>query len=86
MSELQVPEFDSYEEEAAFWDGLDTADFMQDDGEWFQFETDSKRAIRVAILPQLAAALAERAHAQGVSIETLVNAFLIESLGAHTTA
>ncbi len=32
MKELQVPEFKNREEEAAFWD-LDTADFMEDDGE-----------------------------------------------------
>ena len=37
MKELQVPEFKNYEEEAAFWDNLDTADFMADDGEWFRF-------------------------------------------------
>ena len=39
MKALQVPEFKSYEEEAAFWDNLDTADFMEDDGEWFRFDT-----------------------------------------------
>ena len=43
MKELQVPEFKSYEEEAAFWDNLDTADFMEDDGEWFRFETPHKQ-------------------------------------------
>ena len=39
MKELQVPKFESYEEEATFWDNLDTADFMADDGEWFRFDT-----------------------------------------------
>ena len=39
MKALQVPEFKSYEEEAAFWDNLDTADFMEDDGKWFRFDT-----------------------------------------------
>ena len=77
MKELQVPEFKNYEEETAFWDNLDTADFMGDDGEWFRFDTPHKRAVRVAILPDIAAELMERAHAQGVSIETLVNALLI---------
>ena len=38
MNELIVPEFDSYEAEAAFWDELDTGPFMVDDGEWFKFE------------------------------------------------
>jgi hypothetical protein len=80
MSKLEAPEFKTYEEEAAFWDNLDTAPFMEDDGEWFRFETPTKRAIRVAILPEVATELAQRARAQGVSIETLVNALLIESI------
>ena len=33
MKEIQVPEFNNYEEEAAFLDSFDTADFMEDDGE-----------------------------------------------------
>ena len=39
MNEIQVPEFKTYEEEAAFWDNLDTARYMEDDGGWFHFET-----------------------------------------------
>jgi hypothetical protein len=80
MSQIQMPEFKTYEEEATFWDNLDTAPFMDDDGEWFRFETPMKRAIRVAILPDVAVDLAQRARAQGVSVETLVNAFLIRQL------
>ena len=80
MKELQVPEFKTYEEEAEFWDNLDTADFMADDGEWFRFDTPHKRAVRVAILPEIADELSQRAHAQGVSIETLVNVFLIDHI------
>ncbi len=34
MNELQWPEFK-------------TADFMEDDGEWFQFETPTQRAVQV---------------------------------------
>ena len=84
MSKLQVPEFKTYEE-AAFWDNLDTASYMEDDGEWFRFETPHKRAIRVAILPEVATELAQRARAQGVSVETLVNALLIESMRESAT-
>lgn len=54
MKVSQVLEFKSYEEETAFWDNLDTADFMEDDGEWFRFDTPHKRAMRVAILPETA--------------------------------
>lgn len=80
MKEIKIPEFKTYEEEAAFWDNLDTADFMEDDGEWFHFEVPDARALRVAILPDIAQDIARRAHAQGVSIETLVNAWLIEHM------
>jgi len=80
MTKLEVPEFKTYEEEAAFWDNLDTAAFMEDNGEWFRFETPDKRAIRVTILPEVAEELAQRAYTQGVTIETLVNVFLIEHL------
>ena len=43
MSEIQVPEFKTYEEEAAFWDNLDTAPYMEDDGEWFHLKTPEKQ-------------------------------------------
>jgi hypothetical protein len=80
MNEIQLPVFKTYEEEAQFWDDLDTADFMPDDNEWVHFDTAHQRAIRVAILPTIAQKLMERAHAQGVSIETLVNVLLAESI------
>ena len=80
MNQLQVPEFKTYEEEAAFWDNLDTSDLMEDDGEWFRFETPEKRAIRIAILPEVVDELAQRARTQGVSVETLINAWLIEHM------
>ena len=86
MNELKVPHFKRYEEEAAFWDNLDTADFMEDDGEWFRFDTPHKRAVRVAILPEIAEELMRSAHAQGVSIETLVNVLLIERIRESVAA
>ncbi len=80
MKALEIPEFTTYEEEAEYWNNLDTASYMEDDGEWFQFETPLKRAIRVAILPDVITELAQRAHSQGVSLETLVNVLLLEQL------
>ena len=65
---------------------LDTALYMEDEGEWFRFETPNKRAIRVAILPEVATKLAQHARAQGISIETLVNALLIERMNESTVA
>lgn len=84
MKELQVPEFSTYEEEADFWDNLDTADLMEDDDQWFRFETLHKRAIRVAILPEITKELSQKAQAQGVSIETLVSTVLIEHVREST--
>ena len=49
---------------------------MEDDGEWFRFETN--QAVRVAILPEIAEELMKKASAQGVSIETLINVLLVE--------
>lgn len=86
MKELKVPESSSYEEEAAFWDDLDTADFMEDDENWFRFDTLHKRAVRVAILPEIAEELMRTAQAQGVSIETLVNVLLIEHMRESAAA
>ena len=84
MKELHVPEFSTYEEEADFWDNLDTADFMEDEDQWFRFETSHKRAIRVAILPEIAEELRHKAQAQGVFIETLVNTLLIDHVREPT--
>ena len=39
LKDLQVPEFSTYEAEVDFWDNLDTADLMEDNGQWFRFET-----------------------------------------------
>ena len=80
MNKIQLPEFKNYEEEAAFWDNLDTADMMEDDGEWFHFDAADERAVRVAILPDVIRNVAEYAHAKGVSTETLVNVWLIEHM------
>jgi len=80
MKKIEIPKFKNYEEEATFWDELDTAPFMEDDGEWFRFDTPTKRAIRVAILPEIAEKLIRQAQIQKVSVETLVNVFLNERL------
>jgi hypothetical protein len=45
MNKIQILEFKGYEEEAAFWDNLDTADMMEDDSEWFHFDAADEREI-----------------------------------------
>jgi hypothetical protein len=80
MSTIELPKFKSYEEEAIFWDNLDTGELMEDDGEWIHFDVADERAVRVAILPDVIKDIALRARSQGVSVETLVNAWLIEHM------
>ena len=80
MSKMELPKFKSYEEEAIFWDNLDTGELMEDDGEWIHFDVADERAVRVAILPAVIKDIALRARSQGVSVETLVNAWLIEHM------
>jgi len=77
MKESQTPQFANYEEEAAFWDNFDTSDYMPDD-EWLEVETDTKRPIRVTILPDIALKLHHRAASQGVTVETLINVLLAD--------
>ena len=86
MSKLQVPDFEKYEDEAEFWDKLDTADFMEEDDEWFRFETPHQRAVHVAILPEIAEELILNAQARGVSMETLVNVLLLQHLRESVVA
>ncbi len=52
MKELQVPEFICHRAEVAFWDNLETADFMEDDGEWFRFETPCNPAMAIRKLSE----------------------------------
>lgn len=85
MTKIQIPEFANYEEETEFWDKLDTADFMDDDGEWFKFDTEAKQAVEVAILPEIAERLSQRARHQGVSLETLINVLLLQQLQSVQT-
>ncbi len=77
MKESQTPQFANYEEEAAFWDNFDTSDYMPDD-EWLEVETDTKRPIRVTILPDIALKLLHRAASQRVTVETLINVLLAD--------
>ena len=53
MKDLQVPEFSTYEAEVDFWDNLDTADLMEDNGQWFRFETPHKRRSELQFFQRL---------------------------------
>jgi hypothetical protein len=72
--------FSSVAEAGSFWDAHDLADY-EDLTKEVQFEVDLQtRVFLTALEPTLAAKLAERAHQQGISTETLVNVWLTEKL------
>lgn len=72
--------FKSIEEAAEFWDSHDLADYWDLTRE-VHFEVDiQRRSFLIALEPELAKKLTACAHAQGVSIETLINVWLTEKL------
>ncbi|MCP3963961.1 MAG: hypothetical protein GY719_39510 [bacterium] len=79
----QIPEhFASLDEAGEFWDTHDLADY-DDMTQEVQFEVDLKsRTFLTALEPDLARKVADYAHQQGVSTETLINVWLTEKLMA----
>jgi len=77
-----IPEdFASVQEAAEFWDTHDLADY-EDRMQEVDFEVDlQRRVFLTALEPELAKKLAEYAHRQGVSAETLINLWVGEKLG-----
>lgn len=78
-----IPEFETLEDIANFWDSHSTADY-DDLGHRVEFEIqlDAHRQPKqvVALLPELSEKLQVSARRQGVSVETLVNAWLTEKV------
>ena len=78
-----IPEFETLEEIAEFWDSHSTADY-DDITKSVEFEVKLRRegtvVESVRLLPELGETLAALADARGVSIETLVNAWLTEKV------
>ncbi|HEY6331924.1 MAG TPA: CopG family antitoxin [Blastocatellia bacterium] len=73
-------QFSSIEEAGEFWDSHDLGDYWDLTRE-AEFETDiQRRVFLTALAPELAKRLAECAHRQGVSTETLINVWLTEKL------
>ena len=77
-----VPEhFSTLDEAAGFWDSHDLADYWNQTSET-NFEVDlQRRVFLTALEPELAKKLANRAHKEGVSTETLINVWLTQKLG-----
>lgn len=79
-----IPEFETLEEIAEFWDAHSTADYF-DLTEEVQFEVMlGKERQPIYLLPELLEQLESQAEARGISVETLANLWLIEK--AHEAA
>ncbi len=78
-----IPEFETLEEIAEFWDTHSTADY-DDVTHEANFEVrlhhDNGHTHRVNLLPELGETLEALADSRGVSLETLVNVWLTEKV------
>ncbi|MBI4671477.1 MAG: hypothetical protein HY741_07405 [Chloroflexi bacterium] len=78
-----IPEFETLEQIADFWDTHSTADYDDLTHEvHFEIElmSEHERTRRITLLPELSNRLEASARQQGVSVETLVNAWLTEKI------
>ena len=78
-----IPEFETLDDIAEFWDTHSTADYTDLTHE-VQFDVElrkpAEKAQTVALLPDLSVTLQTLADARGVSLETLVNVWLTEKV------
>ena len=75
-----IPEFQTLENIAEFWDTHSTADYHDLTHE-VQFDVNlRKRTKPVMLLPELRETIRALAHTRGVSTETLINVWLTEKV------
>jgi predicted DNA binding CopG/RHH family protein len=80
-----IPDFDSLEEAAEFWDTHSTADF-EDQWKPVEFEVDlQENCTYVALDEPLARTVRQAARAQGLSVHAWVNRCLEERLAPIAT-
>ena len=82
MSENKpIPEMNSYEEIAEFWDTHSLADYWdQTEPAAFEISPELRRRYLVAVEPDLLSRLRQAAHTRGVSTESLINLLLEQRL------
>lgn len=77
-----IPEFETLEDIAEFWDTHSTADYDDVTHEVY-FEVNlnqSDKSSSVSLLPELSQTLTTLARDRGISLETLVNVWLTEKV------
>ncbi len=81
-----IPEFETLEDIVEFWDTHSTADYdnLTHEVEFeIQLDASPRPKQTITLLPELSEKLEESASRQGVSIETLVNAWLTQKVLEH---
>ena len=82
MSDQPIPDFQSIQEEAAFWDGHDVTDFLDEfkpiTVEYTQTEKKEVMAIRLA--PSLKKRVEEVAQSYDISTSSLVRMWIVDRL------
>ncbi|MFZ5822556.1 MAG: CopG family antitoxin [Chloroflexota bacterium] len=82
-----IPEMNSYEEIAEFWDIHSLADYWdQTEPAMFEISPELHRRYLVAVEPDLLNRLRQAAFARGVSTESLINLLLEQRLREIETA
>lgn len=75
-----IPEFDTLEDIADFWDNHSTADYDDVTHEVHFAVNLSPQDVSISLLPELGQTLRQLAIVRGVSVETLVNVWLTEKV------
>jgi hypothetical protein len=80
-----IPDFESYEEEAEFWDTHDSTEF-----EWEPVEVKVSRPLKVTFAirldPQTVEQLREIAASMGIGPTTLARTWILEKLREHAAS
>jgi hypothetical protein len=78
-----IPEFETLNDIAEFWDAHSTADY-EDLTHEVQFDvrlgSNATSSQMITLLPELSETLQALAHTRGVSVETLINVWLTEKI------
>jgi hypothetical protein len=80
MSAFKIPQTDSIQELAQFWDSHDLTDFSADLEEVNEKVFDRQTSIQVRLKPQEADALEHLAQVKGIGSDDLVHQWVVERI------
>jgi predicted DNA binding CopG/RHH family protein len=80
MNSQKIPQFDSIQEMAQFWDTHDLTDFADEVEEVAEDVFERKTAIEVRLEPQEVQAVQEIAQSEGIGLADLIHLWIIEKL------